>query len=328
MGQVISRQDNFVPKNCTFVNKGQKEDNKNCEIMKDCRFCHSGSVELLYPASNKKSAISASEFTCTNCGFGIHGPIVICGKCGIVYVDEKNDQKEISAYYEIAEDPLYFLEQPARQKTFKRYLRQLKKTHPGRGKLLDVGTNTGLFVKVALDDGWYAQGVEPNRWAVEYARKNYDIKIINKPFEEKTFDRESFDVITMWDVIEHFTDPVAEMKKVFNLLKPGGIFAFSTVDPQSQLAHFMGGKWSWYMEMHKVFFNRATAKHYLEKTGFKKIIFKRHFRYLSLGYLATRVAAISPNLSKFLTLIINNLSISKVIVPYYANDLYDCYAFR
>jgi SAM-dependent methyltransferase len=243
-------------------------------------------------------------------------------------VDERNDQKEISAYYEIAEDPLYFLEQPARRRTFERYLTQLKLTFSKKGKLLDVGTNTGLFVKVAKDDGWDAHGVEPNRWAVEYARKNYGLKIINRPFEEKNFEKESFDVITMWDVIEHFTDPVAEMQKIFNLLKPGGVFAFSTVDPRSQMARFFGTKWSWYMEMHKVFFSRPAAKYYLEKTGFTKIIFKRHFRYLSLGYLATRAAAINPKLSSFLSLVIGNLSLAKLVVPYWANDLYDCYAFK
>lgn len=294
----------------------------------ECRFCHSELVELLYTETKINGQTRVSEFACTNCGFGVHGRIVRCANCGIIYVDEKNDQKEISAYYEIAEDPLYFLEQPAREKTFNRYLTQLKKSFPKKGKLLDVGTNTGLFVKVAKDDGWHAQGVEPNRWAVEYARKNYGLKIINKPFEEKEFKKESFDVITMWDVIEHFTDPVAEMKKVYNLLKPGGVFTFSTVDPQSQMAKFFGSKWSWYMEMHKVFFSRSAAKYYLEKTGFKQIIFKRHFRYLSLGYLATRLSAVSPVLSSISHKLITLFGLDKKVVLYWANDLYDCYAFK
>lgn len=245
-----------------------------------------------------------------------------------MYVDEINDQKEISAYYEVAKDPLYFLEQPAREKTFNRYLTQLKETFPKQGKLLDVGTNTGLFVKVAKDDGWSARGVEPNKWAVEYARKNYGLKIINKPFEEKNFQEKSFDVITMWDVIEHFTDPVSEIKKVYNLLKPGGIFAFSTVDPESQMAKLFGGRWSWYMEMHKVFFNRGAAKFYLQKAGFKKIIFNRHFRYLSLGYLSTRLSAVNSTLSTVSHKIIAFFGLEKVVVLYWANDLYDCYAFK
>lgn len=297
-------------------------------MTKFCRFCHGESIEPLYAANRENETKTANEFTCTNCGFGIHGPIVKCFECGIIYVDETITQQQISTYYEVAKDPVYFTEQPAREKTFGRYLRNLEEMFPKKGKLLDIGTNTGLFVKLSQNSMWIAYGLEPNKWAVDYAEKNYGVSIINKSFEEKVFKNEKFDVITMWDVIEHFTDPISEVRKVFNLLKPGGVFAFSTIDPESQLAKIMGTKWSWYMEMHRVFFSRHVAANYLKKTGFKKIIFTRHFRYLSLGYLATRVAAISPKLSKILSLVISHLSLAKLVIPYYANDLYDCYAFK
>ena len=132
----------------------------------------------------------------------------------------------------------------------------------------------------------------------------------------------------MWDVIEHFTDPVSEMEKVFEITKPHGVFAFSTIDPNSLFAKAMGTRWSWYMEMHKVFFNKTSAEYYLKKTGFKKIVFTPHWRNLSLGYLATRLEAINPTLSKFAIKIVSTFQLSKVIVPYYANDLYDCYAYK
>ncbi len=296
--------------------------------MKNCRFCHNKSVELLYPASGQKTSVSPAEFACTNCGFGVHGPIVRCLKCKIIYVDADIKQSQISTYYEVAKDPEYFREQPARNKTFNRYLRKLEETCQERGKLLDIGTNTGLFVKLAQDAGWKAMGIEPNKWAVEYAKKNYNVDIINKPFEKNTFPKNSFDVVTMWDVIEHFTDPVEELSKVYGILKPGGVFAFTTVDPESQLAHLMGGKWSWYMEMHRVFFSRESAKLYLEKAGFKNIIFKPHFRFLSAGYLTTRLVAINTNLSAVSHKLITLCGLGKLMVPYYANDLYDCYAVK
>ncbi len=292
--------------------------------MKICRFCHNASISLLYSANRQEKDQKTELFACTNCGFGSHGPIIKCGHCGLIYVDEKISQSQISTYYEVAQDPLYFAEQSAREKTFKRYLSCLGK----KGKLLDIGTNTGLFVRLALDAGWEAIGLEPNKWAAKYAIKNYNVKLINKPFEKNIFPQNNFDVITMWDVIEHFTDPVEEMKKIYDYLKPDGVFAFTTVDPVSPLAKIMGNKWSWYMEMHKVFFSQATAKFYLEKIGFKKITFKPHSRYLSLGYLSTRLAALSPRLSAVCHLLTAKLGLSKVIVPYCANDLYDCYAFK
>lgn len=293
-----------------------------------CRFCR-GKTKLLYTANrpnNKKKDIT--DYACTSPSFGLHGPLVRCQNCEIIYLDENDSQEKISTYYKVAEDPVYFAEQPARRLTFQKYLRKLEKYFPNKGKLLDVGTNTGLFVRLALDHGWQAAGLEPNKWAVEYAKKNYRLNLINKPFEKGTFEKGSFSAITMWDVIEHFTDPIAEMEKVYWYLKPGGVFAFSTVDPESLLARAMGTKWSWFMEMHRVFFTQAAAKKYLTEAGFTKIIFISHWRNLSLGYLATRLTAVNTLLSNVATGLISLLGLSKVIVPYYANDLYDCYAFK
>lgn len=293
-----------------------------------CRFCHQGELTLLYAPTNTGKKRDVQLYTCTNCGFGLHGPIVSCPKCQIVYVNENLTQKQISTFYEVAEDPLYFHEQDAREKTFQGYLKKLDRYFPQKGKLLDVGTNTGLFVKLARNDGWSADGLEPNKSSVEYAKKHYKIDLVAKPFEKGVFPRENFAVITMWDVIEHFTDPIQELEKVYWYLKPSGMFAFSTVDPSSLLAKAMGTKWSWYMEMHRVFFNRTSAKNYLKNVGFKKIIFTPHWRFLSAGYLSSRLAAVNPFLSSLSSRVINSLGLNKTIVPYYANDLYDCYAFK
>lgn len=294
---------------------------------KKCRFC-GGEVFLKFPANQKDLISDPNLFTCTNCGFGSHGPIVECLSCGVIYVDEKITQEKISTYYEVAEDRTYFEEQKAREVTFKRYLNKLEKIFPKKGKLLDVGTNTGLFVKVARDSGWDAIGIEPNKWGVNYAKQNYGINLINKPFDKGVFKPESFDVITMWDVIEHFTEPVIEMKKVYWYLKSGGVFAFSTVDPKSVLARIMGTKWSWYMIMHRVFFDRKSASYYLKDCNFSNAKFSSHWRNLSLGYLATRLAAINLNLSRVAVRLIEILGLSKIIVPYYANDLFDCYVYK
>jgi ubiquinone/menaquinone biosynthesis C-methylase UbiE len=293
-----------------------------------CRFCQKNSIKILFTANKQSGSHQPVNYACTNCGFGSHGTIVECGNCKIIYVQEKISQEKISAYYEVVDDPLYFAEQKAREKTFKDYLVKLEKYFPHKGKLLDVGTNTGLFVKVAKNSGWQALGLEPSKEAVRFAKKRYGLSLINKPFEKNTFPKESFNAIAMWDVIEHFTDPIEELQKVYWQLKPGGVFAFSTTDPKSLLAKIMGTKWSWYMDMHRVFFSREAAKFYLKKTGFKKVIFTPHWRYLSLGYLATRLIAVNPLIAKFSGKIIKFLGIEKMIVPYYANDLYDCYAFK
>lgn len=296
--------------------------------MKDCTFCHKKEIKLLYPATNSDKTKTGHQFACTNCGYGVHGPIVKCESCGIIYVNEPISQKEISEFYEISQDPVYLREQKARELTFRHYLTKLEKTFPLKGKLLDIGTNTGLFVKVAKDSGWQAKGLEPNIQAVGYAKRTFQLNLIAKPFEMNTFPQESFDVITMWDVIEHFTDPVSEINKVFRTLKKGGVFAFSTVDPESFIAKIRGSSWPWYMEMHRVLLSRTVVKQYLLEAGFKTVIFKPHWRFFSLGYAATRWESVSPLLAKILTAIISSLRLSRILVPFYAEDLYDCYAFK
>lgn len=295
----------------------------------ECRFCGRKEISVLFPTTKIKNYKKSSEdYACTSCSFGIHGPIVKCAACGLIYVDENPSQDNVSTYYEIADDPLYFAQQEARKITFQKYLTKLTKKYAAKGKLLDIGTNTGLFVKLALTAGWKATGLEPNKGAVEYAKKHYNINIVNRPFEKGAFTKGTFDVITMWDVIEHFTNPIEEISKVYWYLKPGGVFAFSTTDPESFVAKIMGTRWPWYMEMHRVFFSHHAANYYLKKAGFTRVVFSSHWRNLSLGYLATRLQAINPTLAKIAENLFAILKLSDLIVPYYANDLYDCYAYK
>lgn len=293
-----------------------------------CRFCRKGKVKILFGANKGKNFKRVENYACTNCGFGLHGTIVECENCKIVYVKDNISQDKINAFYEQVNDPLYLEEQEARKRTFSRYLARLEQIAPKKGYLLDIGTNTGLFVKLANDNGWNGVGLEPSRQAVAFAKQQYGLELINKSFEKCSFPKESFDAITMWDVIEHFVDPVMMMKKVYDQLKVGGVFAFTTTNPKSLLAIVMGTKWPWYMDMHRVFFSKRAAKYYLEKIGFKKVIFMSHWRYLSLRYLSTRLMAISRNLPMIIGGLVNAIGIDRIIVPYYANDLYDCYAFK
>lgn len=293
-----------------------------------CPFCKGENVTLKFKENKGTTKKSDWEFACTNCRYGIHGPIKECRDCHMIYVDDPITQHEITSFYETLNDPLYLMEQKAREKTFNAYLSKLIKFIPSKGKLLDVGTNTGLFVKLANDRGFKGVGLEPNKEAAQYAKETYGLKLVSAPFEGNTFAKESFDVVTMWDVIEHFVDPVSELKKVYNVLKPGGVYAFSTVDPSSFVARFWGTKWAWYMEMHRVFMDRPTMEAYLKKVGFNRVVFKPHFRYFSLGYTAKLWSSVHPIFSKIFTKLGEILGISGVLVPYYANDLYDCYAFK
>lgn len=293
-----------------------------------CRFCGKSSVKKVFDRTNNSDKKDPALFTCTNSGFGKHGEIVRCLNCDIYYVNDATDQNEITSYYEVCDDPIYFSEQKAREKTFNHYLDSLENIFKRKGRLLDIGTNTGLFMKVARDRGWEVFGVEPSKSSVAFAKKTYHLDIVNSDYKKSLFQENYFDVICMWDVIEHFNDPVKEIEKVYYHLRPGGMFVFSTVDPTSRLARIMGTNWPWYMEMHRIFLSEKSAKYYLEEVGFENVTFKAHWRFLSSKYFASRLAAVSKPLSKFLEALLSKSAIGKISIPYYANDLYNCFCTK
>ena len=96
------------------------------------------------------------------------------------------------------------------------------------GKLLDVGTGDGLFLKVAKTANFKIWGTEISPDAVRAAKNLYDLDIHLTEIENADFEENFFDVITMWHVIEHVKNPLQVLKKVYNLLRPGAVVFVAT----------------------------------------------------------------------------------------------------
>ncbi len=95
-----------------------------------------------------------------------------------------------------------------REITFGRCLDMIErvwKRAPGR--LLDIGTGGGSFPYIASKRGWKAEGCEPNRWLCEWALENYGLPIRPGTVFDQKYPAKSYDVVTLWDVLEHTPDP-------------------------------------------------------------------------------------------------------------------------
>jgi 2-polyprenyl-3-methyl-5-hydroxy-6-metoxy-1,4-benzoquinol methylase len=192
---------------------------------------------------------------------------------------------------------------------------------PGDGRrLLDVGCHVGVFVEIAARHGWDTWGVEPSQWAAKLAQQA-GLKVVEGTMASAGFEDASFDVITMWDVIEHLEHPSSEVFQAFHLLKPGGMLVAHTMDLDSGFARLMGGRWPWLMEMHLYYFSRRTLTKLMEKAGFQVLAVKAQGRYLRLGYLATRVAAFSQPLGRLLQWFFDRLHLAERAVPINLGDL-------
>lgn len=294
----------------------------------NCDLCGSDRSRIRFPSTLREgTAEDLSAFRCTSSGYGQHHTIVECAECGLVYANPRYDSGEMLARYEAVEDPLYIEEREGRVLTFERHLRPLEQImSPGDGRrVLDVGCHIGVFVEIAARHGWDAWGVEPSHWAARQARAN-GLQVVEGTMDTADLDDASFDIITMWDVIEHLESPSAEVRHAYRLLKSGGLLVAHTMDLDSLFARVMGPRWPWLMEMHIYYFTRRTLAMLMEKNGFDVLSVQSQGRYLRLGYLATRIGAYSGLLGRALGWYFNQLRLGQRAIPINLGDLVTIYA--
>lgn len=172
-----------------------------------------------------------------------------------------------------------FLNDAERQGQAMRDARQrvgLLNRYATKGHLLDIGCSAGHFLAAAREDGWRTVGVELSEDTAGLARKQFGLDVVVGDVEDCDLPREAFDVITMWDVFEHFIDPIAKLRAIRKLLKPGGVALIFTpnidgVFPRLSLpVGKIVGRWPHPEPPHHLFqFSKDSARFALERTGFE-----------------------------------------------------------
>lgn len=173
--------------------------------------------------------------------------IVQCKNCDLLTRDVIFDTKEVKDIYsqdyfcKVQKD--YFsagisqeLGSSLRVNDFKDRLRKISKyTKIKKGKILDLGCATGVFLKIAKDEGWEPYGVEVSRYATDFAVKNFGLKVFCGELKGAKYKSNTFDVVSGWDLIEHVEDPVGEVREAWRVLKPKGYIALQTTMTDSLL---------------------------------------------------------------------------------------------
>lgn len=289
-----------------------------------CNLCGSTETELVQPANTSAADLRAAAFACTSPGIGQHGTIVRCRCCGLVYTNPRPTGELLDALYAAVEDPVYLDEEEARVATFRHALLGVRKREP-RGRLLDVGCHVGTFLALARDAGYGVAGVEPSAWATDQARaRGLDVHACG--VAEAGFAPGSFDIVTMWDVIEHVADPKGEMEKVRALLRPDGLFALTTMNVGGLVPRLLGGRWPWYMLMHQHYFTLETIGRMLAETGFETVAVEPHVRITHARYLASKLGAYSRGASSLVKLVLERTGLGDLRIPVNLGDQMTVYA--
>jgi spore maturation protein CgeB len=164
---------------------------------------------------------------------------VRCRDCTLVYENPRLSDEELRQYYS---QEGYYIQADASVPTsgyenyFEQCTPQLQREYfdiverhcrTRRGRFLDVGCGAGGVVGIALERGWDAAGQEISSWAAAQGRLR-GVTIVEKDLPAAGFPADSFDAVSMFDVLEHLPSPNEYVQEIFRILKPGGVLVVET----------------------------------------------------------------------------------------------------
>jgi 2-polyprenyl-3-methyl-5-hydroxy-6-metoxy-1,4-benzoquinol methylase len=159
-----------------------------------------------------------------------------CAQCGVAFVTPAPTLPELEHHYN---DAAYYAEWMTTQRLARRDLwrerLQIVKDQRHGGKLLDVGCGDGGFLEAARTAGFDCAGTELSAYAVEEAGRRLGLPITAGPLRSIGYAAGSFDLVTMWHVLEHLEDPTNELREVYRLLRPGGLLFVAVPNRLSHL---------------------------------------------------------------------------------------------
>jgi len=287
-----------------------------------CNLCGANDFNVVYPSHYEEAQPDEIMETFRSSGDEILvDQLVRCNRCGLRYLTPRLKSDLIITGYSDGTDEAFVSQNAARERTFAKSLDLIEKYRPHKGRILDIGTAGGAFLGVASQRGWDVLGCEPNRWMAEWGSKHYGIEIRSGTIFDLNLRDTSFDVVTLWDVLEHTPDPHTVLMECSRILKPGGLLIVNYPDIDSLVARLMGRKWVFLLSVHLYYFTPGTIRRMLERAGFKVQRSKTHWQSLELGYILFRMGPYNPWLSKLGLKIVKTLRIQHAQIPYWMGQV-------
>lgn len=200
--------------------------------------------------------------------------LIRCNRCNVVFIYPhprkiKITQNNLSLYESEQSEEAYFDKKEELIKRAEKYVKTLKK-YKKNGKLFDIGCSYGFYSKVFKDHRYNVTGIDISEKAIKYAKKYFKLNLITGNFEKYKSRNNYYDVITMFDIIEHFQNPQQIIRKVHQLLKDKGIVIIQTPNIDSLIEKLCRTKWFWLLvPQHLFLFNKPSLSRILTENGFK-----------------------------------------------------------
>ena len=249
-------------------------------------YIHGGVQKDVYMVGEKEDCV------CLICGSNSYDEIdtdrglgiVKCRSCGLIFTNPRPRNAELNYFGDAEifynEAALIFKGKKShhRDKNYRYEVNQIKKIKQ-KGRLLDVGTNMGFFLRIAREAGYETEGVEPSPALSKIACEQWGLKIHTCFLQNAPLTGKSYDVITMIDVFENVTQPQEMLRKCAELLKDDGIVLIKVPNGdynyfKMKLSKISGKKSSydiWDCCEHVAHYNYTTFNKLIQQSGFKLV---------------------------------------------------------
>lgn len=204
--------------------------------------------------------------------------LVVCANCGMYYLNPQPTPAELARYYPneyfpysiaIADEASALTRLDRTYGVHKR-CRAVMQVASQCGVILDVGCASGNFLNGMRATGWTCHGVEVSGHAAQYARQRFGLNVFTGELQAAHYASTSFDVVTMWDVLEHVYAPRPTLHEIARVLKPGGWLVLSLPNPECVEVKLFGKYWAgWDAPRHLQLFPGQMLTELLARTGFK-----------------------------------------------------------
>ena len=225
--------------------------------------------------------------------------ILECKDCGLLYTTPRPNKDEIGKYYKSDE---YYSHQENKEGFIPKVYEKVKSINltnkytiatekTKKGKILDIGCGVGDFLHTMEQHGWEGTGVEPSEEAKAIAKNRIKAQLLSSE-EQENLTEGSFDVITMWHVLEHVDALRWQIQQLYRLCKPGGRIIIALPNYKSYDGQYYKAAWAAYdVPRHLNHFNEETIIKVFDESHLKHIKTEKlywdayYISYMSEKYL-------------------------------------------
>ncbi len=229
------------------------------ERLDQCPICSKTDLKNFLVVQDK--SVSQESFVlvqCTNCGLKLTNPRPSEAAIGAYYASEA-----YISHSDTSQGLLNKTYRLVRSMAIRKKVELVNRLNT-RGKILDYGCGVGYFLKACQRQGWQVEGYEPNETARLQAEEKIGKSVLSAQIE--VLEAESFDVISLWHVLEHVHQLNETLHTLVNACKKGGYIVLAVPNSDSYDAKKYGADWAAYdVPRHLYHFNKASMQKLLKK---------------------------------------------------------------